>query len=204
MSATNRGTERKPHFSGIGYLKNNKKKDNPRAYNIWRGMIRRCYDNKSQYYYTYGELGVKVDEEWHCFDNFLRDIKLIDGYDDDLFHNAKITLDKDKKQINKNKSERIYSKETCCWLTYEEQWKYTDFSYRYNEFYAVKDGMVYLANCHKDFAERFDIYPQNIRACLNKRRKQTGGFTFYKKEEIEFENVIDIRTRIGGISNECN
>lgn len=204
MSATNRGTERKPSFCGIGYLKNNRKKDNPRAYNIWREMIRRCYDQNSQYYYDYGEIGVTVDKRWHCFDNFLKDIYELDGYNEELFNNKNLSLDKDKKQIHLEKSKRIYSKETCCWLTYREQWKYTDFSYRYNEFFAEKDNIVYLADCHKDFAEKFNIYPQNIRACLNKKRNSSGGFKFYKKEEINFDTYIDIRTRKGGIYNECN
>src|SRR5574344_1704539 len=37
---------------------------NSRIYNIWRGMIDRCYNKNNQSYHYYGERGISVCEEW--------------------------------------------------------------------------------------------------------------------------------------------
>lgn len=45
--------------------------DYERLYNVWKNMISRCYDTKSQRYYTYGARGITVCDEWRndfkCF-----------------------------------------------------------------------------------------------------------------------------------------
>lgn len=49
-------------------------KDYARLYNSWKNMISRCYDEKSQRYYTYGARGIGVCKEWlddfHAFARF--------------------------------------------------------------------------------------------------------------------------------------
>lgn len=35
-----------------------------RLYGVWRSMKSRCYDKRSERYYTYGARGIKVCEEW--------------------------------------------------------------------------------------------------------------------------------------------
>lgn len=35
-----------------------------RLYNVWHNMMKRCYDEKSDRYYTYGARGITVCEEW--------------------------------------------------------------------------------------------------------------------------------------------
>ena len=43
-----------------------------RVYYMWRDMIRRCYDERSDSYNTYGGKGIKVCDEWlEDFKNFL-------------------------------------------------------------------------------------------------------------------------------------
>ena len=53
-------------------------KDNPlhckKVYDIWYHMIERCYDEKCKSYKTYGAIGVRVDERWMCYENFLNDL----------------------------------------------------------------------------------------------------------------------------------
>lgn len=41
-------------------------------YEVWRGIIRRCYDTKSPNYRTYGGAGITLCEEWHNFQNFAK------------------------------------------------------------------------------------------------------------------------------------
>ena len=65
----------KPTLCGIGYLGvgsyptkiNNKK---TRCYNVWSGIIKRCFGKKVPSYKRYGARGVTVCEEWHNFSNF--------------------------------------------------------------------------------------------------------------------------------------
>ena len=85
---------------------------------IWKSMISRCNNNKSNAYINYGLIGVSVCKRWLELDNFLDDAKYIDGFD--KFYNRPFLyeLDKDYKQINIPKSQRIYSKETCTFLYY--------------------------------------------------------------------------------------
>jgi hypothetical protein len=43
-------------------------------YATWRGMLRRCSNNKCYEYSDYGGRGIKVCERWMIFKNFLADI----------------------------------------------------------------------------------------------------------------------------------
>lgn len=55
-----------------------------RIYNVWRGMIRRCYDRKSTSYPYYGANGITVCDEWlNSFEAF-RDFAIANGYTDEL------------------------------------------------------------------------------------------------------------------------
>jgi hypothetical protein len=38
--------------------------DNEHLYNVWSNMIKRCYNEKSERYYTYGARGITVCDEW--------------------------------------------------------------------------------------------------------------------------------------------
>lgn len=49
------------------------KTDTP-TYISWRSMIARCYRVENDNYKWYGALGVEVDESWHKFENFLKDM----------------------------------------------------------------------------------------------------------------------------------
>ena len=61
---------------GIGYLgegdyKSKENGKNTKIYDVWHGMLRRCYDEKlHERQPTY--IGCKVCEEWHNFQNFAK------------------------------------------------------------------------------------------------------------------------------------
>ena len=80
-----------------------------REYELWRGMIQRCYDEKyHERQPTYKDC--EVCDRWLVFANFLEDLTLIEDYE--LWRdnsNTGVSLDKDIK-VQGNK---IYSLETC-------------------------------------------------------------------------------------------
>ena len=88
------------------------------GYNIWHNIIRRCYNPNCSSYKNYGAIGVKVCDRWLCFENFLNDLIYIDGYL--LWKNnpGLYQLDKDLKQQNIPSCDKIYSLETCCFITF--------------------------------------------------------------------------------------
>jgi hypothetical protein len=47
---------------------------NKGSYNTWRGMMRRCYNEKDKDYYKYGGIGISVHEKWHDYATFAKDV----------------------------------------------------------------------------------------------------------------------------------
>lgn len=81
-------------------------KRNHPLYNTWYNMMKRCYNPKNSNYKYYGAKGVKVDERWHDFWNFVEDIdnKMPNNF---LLYSKEYQLDKDLGGGN------IYSLENC-------------------------------------------------------------------------------------------
>ena len=69
--------------------------EHPKEIYLWRGMISRCYDVDNPNYVNYGGRGITVCDRWLCCENFINDIPLIYGYDECLFYQGLLELDKD-------------------------------------------------------------------------------------------------------------
>ena len=108
-----------PIAFGVGYLGSVEMKKYHKEYLLWRRMLSRCYNPKDSSYRYYGGIGVSVVKEWLCFSKFLEDFKTLDGYSH-WINGEKCDLDKDLKQQNVPKNERVYSKNTCCILIREQ------------------------------------------------------------------------------------
>ena len=86
-----------------------------REYNTWCNMISRCYNPKDIMYYAYGEIGVRVDHRWLCFEYFLEDFRRMENYDKWLNGKPReYELDKDLLQLNVPHGHRRYFKDGCC------------------------------------------------------------------------------------------
>lgn len=103
----------------IGYLGDYNGKDPYHAisYNIWSSMMARCYNTKAQCYIGYGSIGIKVSDEWHCYAKFQNDIKYLYNYKKFTDNPSGYQLDKDYLQQQIPKPNRVYSKETCIFLS---------------------------------------------------------------------------------------
>lgn len=102
-----------------------------REYNMWKHMIYRCYDPNTDMYYRYGGLGVTVCTRWLCFEYFLQDIVFLDNYQLWKDNPGLYQFDKDFKQQHIPLEQRIYSPETCMFVTAlenslesKQRWKY--------------------------------------------------------------------------------
>jgi hypothetical protein len=77
-----------------------------RIYDIWGGMMKRCYSKNGSRYKDWGGRGIRVCERWHHFPNFLEDMK--EGYASHL------TLDRIDNDGN-------YEPSNCRWATVSMQ-----------------------------------------------------------------------------------
>lgn len=88
-------------------------------YKIWHDMLKRCYccTSSNKDYKTYGAIGVTVSPDWLVFANFYKDIKKLPGYENKKREPSMYKLDKDYLQQHIPMCNRVYSKDTCMWIS---------------------------------------------------------------------------------------
>ena len=176
----------KPSVFGIGILgkdfksvKRNNKDIFKKVYTEWQDMLRRCYYSQSSAYKIYGAKGVSVDARWLTFTNFFYDIQKLDNWDNSLFLNSLIFLDKDKYQPGVPINQKVYSRDTCCWLTREENNKLMDSEALKREFIVIyPDGHEEYCKGIREFANKHNMNFTNICACLKGTLKSYHKFKF--------------------------
>lgn len=80
-----------------------------RLWNIWNGMIQRCYNNNHTAYKYYGKKGIKLCDIWKSFLTF-KAWALYNGYENNL------TIDRKNSNLN-------YCPDNCHWITQIENIK---------------------------------------------------------------------------------
>lgn len=89
-------------FFGEGSHKRSDGRKSTKLYNLWSGMLSRCYDTTNKYYQH-----VTVHPRWHCYQNFCDDITSMPNWNRKGYE-----LDKDILQQGSN----IYGPDTCCFI----------------------------------------------------------------------------------------
>lgn len=87
---------------------------NKKVYRKWTRMLYRCY-NEDFHQTKKGKnyIGCTVCDRWLSLSNFVEDVPKIDGYDEEMFLNGELELDKDKKNDTDDKN---YIMKYCTWL----------------------------------------------------------------------------------------
>ena len=106
-----------PLLCGVGCYGVPKREYIKKELYCWQDMIRRCYEDTERHKAYYNK--ITVCDRWKCFEYFLDDIINIPGYNE-YINNNNYRLDKDKLQQNIPHDKRIYSPQTCIFISDEE------------------------------------------------------------------------------------
>lgn len=175
-----------PSVLGIGIIGETSLSDNRREYAVWKNILHRCYDLTNKDYNSYGGKGVRVSPDWFYFENFLNDIKSIKGYDYLLFKEGKIQLDKDYLQKGVGSREKIYSKETCVFLSPEQNYSLQDYSPFETKFYSTNpEGLTRKHSGLRPFERKYGIDRRGVRKCLTGELSSYKGWKFVKYDNKE-------------------
>lgn len=150
-------------------------------YDRWVGMICKCYDEKDEYYNSYGLKGVYVDKRWHTFSNYVYDIERKENYDKlcqnpRMWHIDKDTLCGDTK---------YYSNETTLILSATDNSK--ECSSRSGRPKRVVMQFDKIGNFIKEYESATDASKQtgvaqgNISSCCRGEQKTSGGYVWKYK-----------------------
>lgn len=169
-----------PTIYGVACLGYASVKDNKKRYNRWHNIISRCYNRKNTGYHNYGGIGVSVCDRWLRYDLFLEELPYIDGYREDLYNEGILHLDKDIKQLHLPCGERIYSLETCVFVTKKEneQHRVLNEHLKHSFLATSPDGKFFKVSGMNAFAKEHGLNSSVISGCLKGRYKQHKGWTF--------------------------
>lgn len=151
-----------------------------RVYNLWYGMLRRCYD-KEQQSRERGKsyIGCTVCNRWLDYSNFAKDITLLFGYEDWL-NKKGYCLDKD----TINPGNTVYSRGNCCFIPYAENIRDIHrrkpqnidqlHEKRKTKYMLEKDGEILIFDSEKEACEYMGVVKCSISSCYRRGRKCKG------------------------------
>lgn len=186
---------------GVGYNSGGKfkcHKPNSRhtkLYRIWVGMLERCYSPQPKYK-KYRDNGVYVSERWHDYQVFCKDILEFPNFLDWAKRDSGYHLDKDVICDEQNISPKVYSKETCLFITarrntlqmFKEKLgkarEYTETCV----FHDIESGETKVVNIY----EVDGVKSGSIRNCINNRRVYKNKYIFKDLNEDVCEYKINV------------
>lgn len=139
------------------------------AFQIWKGMINRCYNSDKDTYAYYGGRGVHVCDRWLLFTNFLEDTVELPGWHDKLNNWPEYNLDKDIIGDGFR-----YSPDTCIWASKSDNMR----NAKNNIIYYLEhdDGRKAEVRYPKEFYTQEKIAQGNFCSMLRGDRPRAGGW----------------------------
>ena len=138
------------HIEGLRKISKNNathRMTNTPEYNVWRGMLKRCYNKSHISYKHYGEKGITVCEEWkYSFENFISDMGIRPKW---------------AKTIDRKDGEKGYNKDNCRWTDWKTQLRNRP---NYNRMVTYKGQ----TKCASEWAEIYNIDVKRFRSELIK------------------------------------
>ncbi len=149
-------------FNGVGKHITN---SGNRAYRVWMGILCRCYTRR---YPSYS--GCSVYKKWHNFQVFAEwyDYHYIEGYH----------LDKDIKI----KGNRIYSPDTCMFVTRELNSYHANLKSMYQVKLVNDMGEVILVHNVNEFCRNNNLSAGNINMVIHGKRNKHKGWRLYNEQ----------------------
>ena len=162
-------------FYGVGYRITAGHASHPRAYSIWQGMLKRCYDPNHVRYSAYGGADVRVSKRWLCLDKFIEDMATLEGWDQAKYDAGELQLDKDYKQSGTEV--KVYSRKTCIWVSKSRNNRLQPSQMR--KFVAISpDGRKYTRLNKAEFCREKNLSIKAVSRCLNGHAGSHVGWTF--------------------------
>lgn len=134
----------------------------------------RCNNPNFKQYSNYGGAGVTYTPDWESTEGFVNDVDSIEGWNEKEFLARNLELDKDIKI----KGNKLYSKDTCKWVTHQENMKnmrtYTErLIYGYHQY----TGELVSAYNKLDLVEKYpEVNRNTIFEVLRGRKHRTGNW----------------------------
>jgi len=188
-----KGNLKDRYFKSIykqGFIGNTNTRENnkpKKSYILFCNILKRCYHKEDMDYKNYGAIGVRVCDEWLCFEIFEKDIKQLENYNDWLnCECGEYHLDKDILQENTSMNNKIYSKNTCKFVKSEEN--VSEVNKRRGK--TTLNGKIIFEAIHIDgrnvigcgiykFAKEYGLDAPTISNCLNGiRANKHKGWSF--------------------------
>ncbi|MGE6205360.1 hypothetical protein [Guptibacillus hwajinpoensis] len=146
-----------------------RKKDHE-LYTRWNGMMARCYYKSNSHYKYYGAKGIKVDERWHDFWNFVFDVDnhLLNGR---LLYRKGFDLDKDIKGGN------IYSLENCTVVSTKDNESESRKKQQKKLLVMIDEKSVEYDSL-ADASKKLNIPRSTIISCIKRGNQHKSGYYF--------------------------
>lgn len=139
-------------------------------------MIYRCYDVKHIGYKNYGGRGIKVCNEWLCFEYFLKDITKLNDYK--KLENGHLY------QIDRINNDKHYSLDNCRIVSCKSNTR----NKRNNVYIKVKRyGVVYDIGYLTDISKKYNLSRSAIRNRI-KNQLIINGIEFLICDRKEYDN----------------
>lgn len=151
--------------------------------NVWRQMVRRCYDPTCKSYAGYGAKGVHVSEQWQCFATFQKDARKLPNWVMKLEYPDEFSLDKDMKSASNR-----YARETCSWVSNNVQ--HANLSNTKPFTVTDPDGNNVAVSSIGRLAREEGMNLSAIHRCLNGKLKSHHGWTNFAYIEAPEGEVV--------------